>query len=153
MVARGSGHVVGVASVAGYRGLAGAEAHGVTKAGQINLLEGLRAALATHGVSATTVCLGFVGTDLTEGNAFPMPFMIEADQAARSICDGLARAAGDRVSAADGSADEDRPAAAGPGVGRRDEARPPEVSRALSATRESACGSTAAGPRRRAAGR
>ena len=91
MLERRSGRIVGVASVAGYRGLAGAEAYGATKAAQINLLEGLRAAVASHGVSVTTVCPGFVRTDLTKGNAFPMPFMIEADQAARSICDGLER--------------------------------------------------------------
>jgi NAD(P)-dependent dehydrogenase (short-subunit alcohol dehydrogenase family) len=91
MLERGEGHIVGVASVAGYRGLAGAEAYGATKAAQINLLEGLRAAVSRKGVSVTTVCPGFVRTDLTEGNDFPMPFMVEPEQAARSICDGLER--------------------------------------------------------------
>jgi short-subunit dehydrogenase len=42
-------------------------------------------------VRVVTVCPGFVRTELTAGNRFPMPFMIEADQAARSICDGLER--------------------------------------------------------------
>jgi NAD(P)-dependent dehydrogenase (short-subunit alcohol dehydrogenase family) len=91
MVQRGEGHIVGVASVAGYRGLVGAEAYGATKAAQINLLEGLRAAVSRKGVSVTTVCPGFVRTDLTKGNDFPMPFMIEPEEAARSICDGLER--------------------------------------------------------------
>ena len=80
-----------IASVAGYRGLAGAEAYGATKAAQINLLESLRIHLARTGVQVTTVCPGFVRTDLTIGNHFPMPFIIDADQAARSICDGLER--------------------------------------------------------------
>ena len=91
MVRAGSGRVVSVASVAGYRGIAGAEAYGATKAAQINLLEALRAGLTAHGISVTTVCPGFVRTDLTAKNAFPMPFMIDADVAARSICKGLER--------------------------------------------------------------
>jgi short-subunit dehydrogenase len=91
MVERGSGHVVGVASVAGYRGIAGAEAYGATKAAQINLLEALRSAVASRGIAVTTVCPGFVRTELTESNSFPMPFIVEADRAARSICDGWER--------------------------------------------------------------
>ncbi len=91
MLRRQSGTIAGVASVAGYRGLAGAEAYGATKAAQINLLESLRIHLARTGVQVTTVCPGFVRTDLTADNRFPMPFIIEADQAARSICDGLER--------------------------------------------------------------
>ncbi len=91
MLRRRSGTIAGIASVAGYRGLAGAEAYGATKAAQINLLESLRVHLARTGVQVTTVCPGFVRTDLTAGNPFPMPFIIEADHAARSICDGLER--------------------------------------------------------------
>lgn len=91
MTRAGHGHVVGIASVAGYRGLAGAEAYGATKAAQINLLEGLRAAVARHGVRVTTVCPGFVRTPMTETNDFPMPFMVDADAAATAIADGLER--------------------------------------------------------------
>jgi NAD(P)-dependent dehydrogenase (short-subunit alcohol dehydrogenase family) len=91
MLKRGSGRIVGVASVAGYRGLAGAEAYGATKAAQINMLEALRAAVARKGVDVTTVCPGFVRTELTAGNDFPMPFMVEPEQAAHAICDGLER--------------------------------------------------------------
>ncbi len=91
MLARQSGVIAGIASVAGYRGLAGAEAYGATKAGQINLLEALRIRLAGTGVRVTTVCPGFVRTEMTAGNDFPMPFIIEADAAGRAICDGLER--------------------------------------------------------------
>ena len=91
MLARRSGVIAGISSVAGYRGLAGAEAYGATKAGQINLLESLRVHIAREGVRVTTICPGFVRTDLTAANAFPMPFMIEADTAGRAICDGLER--------------------------------------------------------------
>lgn len=89
MVARRSGHLVGIASVAGYRGLSGAEAYASTKAAQINLLESMRASLSTKGVRVTTVCPGFVRTDMTATNSFPMPFIIDADEAATEIADGL----------------------------------------------------------------
>jgi short-subunit dehydrogenase len=89
MRARGSGAVVGIASVAGYRGIPGAEAYGPTKAAQINLLEALRAGLGGSGVTVQTVCPGFVKTPMTERNEFPMPFMITVDRAARTITDGI----------------------------------------------------------------
>jgi NAD(P)-dependent dehydrogenase (short-subunit alcohol dehydrogenase family) len=91
MLQRHHGVIAGISSVAGYRGLAGAEAYGATKAAQINLLESLRVHIARTGVHVTTICPGFVRTGLTAGNRFPMPFIIDADQAARSICDGLER--------------------------------------------------------------
>jgi NAD(P)-dependent dehydrogenase (short-subunit alcohol dehydrogenase family) len=91
MLARRSGVIAGISSVAGYRGLAGSEAYGATKAGQINLLEGLRIGAARDGVRIVTICPGFVRTDLTAGNSFPMPFLIDADTAGRAICDGLER--------------------------------------------------------------
>lgn len=89
MRARGSGMVVGIASVAGYRGIPGAEAYGPTKAAQINLLEALRAGLRGSGVTVQTVCPGFVDTPMSARNEFPMPFMIPAHRAARSITDGI----------------------------------------------------------------
>lgn len=91
MMGAGSGTIVGVASVAGYRGLTGAEAYGATKAAQINMLEAMRVALDRKGVRVVTVCPGFVKTGLTESNSFPMPFLIDADEAAESICAGLER--------------------------------------------------------------
>ena len=89
MAQAGHGHIVGIASVAGYRGLSGAEAYGATKAAQINLLESLRASLSRRGVRVTTVCPGFVRTEMTAANKFPMPFLIDADEAATAIADGL----------------------------------------------------------------
>jgi NAD(P)-dependent dehydrogenase (short-subunit alcohol dehydrogenase family) len=91
MLQERSGVIAGVASVAGYRGLAGAEAYGATKAAQINMFESLRVHVFRTGVRVTTICPGFVRTDLTAANRFPMPFMLDADQAARAICDGLER--------------------------------------------------------------
>ena len=67
------------------------EAYGATKAAQINLLESLRIDLLPLGIGVTTVCPGFVRTELTETNSFRMPWMLEPGDAARRIADGLAR--------------------------------------------------------------
>ena len=91
LIKRRAGQIVVEASVAGYRGLPGAEAYGATKAAQISMLESLRASLKRHRIQVTTVCPGFVRTEMTAGNSFPMPFLIDADEAARSIADGLER--------------------------------------------------------------
>src|SRR3954468_23034874 len=91
MLSEGRGRVVGVASVAGYRGLPGSEAYGAGKAALINLLESLRGSLAPRGVVVQTVNPGFVTTRLTDRNRFPMPFKVEPEDAARAIADGIAR--------------------------------------------------------------
>jgi NAD(P)-dependent dehydrogenase (short-subunit alcohol dehydrogenase family) len=91
MLKRGAGTIAGVASVAGYRGLAGAEAYGATKAAQINMLESLRVHVGGSGVHVMTVCPGFVRTEMTATNDFPMPFMIEPAEAGRAICAGLGK--------------------------------------------------------------
>jgi NAD(P)-dependent dehydrogenase (short-subunit alcohol dehydrogenase family) len=86
-----SGTIVGTASVAGYRGFPSSQAYGPTKAAQINLLESLRIDLRPLGIAVTTVCPGFVRTDLTARNTFRMPWILEPDAAARRIADGLVR--------------------------------------------------------------
>jgi len=85
MRSRGSGSLVGIASVAGYRGLAGVGAYSASKAAAINYLEALRVELHGSGVRVTTVCPGYVASPMTEKNPYPMPFIIGADDAARRI--------------------------------------------------------------------
>jgi short-subunit dehydrogenase len=85
MRSRGSGSLVGIASVAGYRGLAGVGAYSASKAAVINYLEALRVELHGTGVRVTTVCPGYVASPMTERNPYPMPFIIGADDAARRI--------------------------------------------------------------------
>jgi short-subunit dehydrogenase len=84
-----AGRIVGIASVAGYRGFPSSQAYGSTKAAEINLLESLRIDLLPLGVRVSTVCPGFVRTDLTALNTFRMPWLLEPEDAARRIADGL----------------------------------------------------------------
>ncbi len=93
MVARGRGHIAIVASVAGYRGLPRSIAYGPTKAALINLCETLRSELTPHGIVISLVNPGFVDTSMTRDNPFPMPGIIPASQAARSLLTGLERRA------------------------------------------------------------
>ena len=65
-----AGSIVGVASVAGYRGFPSSQAYGSTKAAEINLLESLRIDLLPLGIEVTTVCPGFVRTGLTAATRF-----------------------------------------------------------------------------------
>lgn len=91
MIVRRRGHVALVASLAGYRGLPKAAAYAPTKAAVISLAEVLRLDLARHGVRVSVVNPGFVRTPMTSVNTFPMPFLLEPDDAARRIVSGLAR--------------------------------------------------------------
>jgi short-subunit dehydrogenase len=85
MCARGSGSLVGIASVAGFRGLPGAAAYSASKAAAISYLESLRTELHDSGVYVTTICPGYVRTPMTDINPYAMPFILEADDAARRI--------------------------------------------------------------------
>jgi short-subunit dehydrogenase len=91
MISEGRGRIVGTASVAGYRGIPGAEAYGATKAALLNLFESLRGSLGPRGVVVQTVAPGFVKTPMTDRNTFPMPFMVSPEEAARAIADGIAK--------------------------------------------------------------
>ncbi len=83
MRARGNGTLVGVASVAGVRGLPGQAAYSASKAALIHALESLRVELRGSGVRVVTISPGFVATPLTAGNPFPMPFLLQPDAFAR----------------------------------------------------------------------
>ena len=83
MRAQRRGSLVGIASVAGIRGLPGATGYSASKAAAIRYLEGLRVELRRSGVAVTTICPGYVKTAMTAKNPYPMPFIIDADDAAR----------------------------------------------------------------------
>lgn len=77
-----SGTLVGVASIAGYRGLPGSGAYSASKAAAIAYLESLRIDLQGSGISVVTVCPGFIDTPMTKQNPYPMPFLVSVDKAA-----------------------------------------------------------------------
>lgn len=86
-----AGGIALVASVAGYRGLPKALAYGPGKAGLINLAESLYLDLSPQGIGVWLIDPGFVATPLTAQNAFHMPGLISAEEAAQQIIAGFAR--------------------------------------------------------------
>lgn len=81
----GRGTLAGIASVAGFRGLAGNGAYSGSKAAARIWMESLRTELYGSGVSVVCVCPGYIDTPMTRVNRFRMPFLITADDAARRI--------------------------------------------------------------------
>jgi len=90
-VAGKRGKLVGVASVAGFRGLPGLGAYSASKAAAISYLESLRVELRGSGVEVITLCPGYVATPMTEQNPYPMPFLLSADEAARLMVRAITR--------------------------------------------------------------
>ncbi len=83
MTERGHGTLVGVASVAGIRGLPGHGAYCASKAAAISYCESLRGELRSAGVKVVTLLPGYVDTPLTRANRYPMPFLMQPDEFAR----------------------------------------------------------------------
>ncbi len=83
MQARGHGTLVGIASVAGIRGLPGHGAYCASKAAVISYCESLRGELRGSGVRVVTLSPGYVDTPLTRRNRYGMPFLLTADDFAR----------------------------------------------------------------------
>jgi len=82
---RGHGVLVGIASVAGYRGLPGSGAYSASKAAAISYLESLRVELRGTGISVITICPGYIVTAMTAHNPYRMPFIMTAETAAEKI--------------------------------------------------------------------
>lgn len=85
MRAARNGTLVGVASVAGFRGLSGSGAYSASKAALISYLESLRVELYGSGVRVVTLCPGYIETPMTAVNPYSMPFILPAHHAARRI--------------------------------------------------------------------
>jgi NAD(P)-dependent dehydrogenase (short-subunit alcohol dehydrogenase family) len=89
MMARRAGRIAVVASLAGYRGLPTSAAYGMTKAGLINMAEALKPELDGYGIRLQLVNPGFLRTPLTDKNSFPMPFLMDVEDAAEAFYRGL----------------------------------------------------------------
>ena len=77
--------LVGVASIAGWRGMPGNGAYCASKAGLIAYLQSLRTELREQGVQVSTVCPGYLRTPLTASNNFLMPGLMEPEAAAEQL--------------------------------------------------------------------
>lgn len=97
MCTRGSGRLVGIASVAGLRGLPGHAAYCLSKAGVIAYCESLRGECRPYGVRVVTIAPGYIDTPLTRSNAYGMPFLMRADEFAVQALDAIAARVGLRV--------------------------------------------------------
>lgn len=90
MKARGDGTLVGIASIAGIRGLPGAGAYSASKAAAISYLESLRVEMQQHGIHVTTIAPGYIKTPMTDVNTYSMPFLMDADVAAAKMAKAIA---------------------------------------------------------------
>jgi short-subunit dehydrogenase len=97
MRTRGSGALVGIASVAGIRGLPGHGAYCASKAGVISYCESLRGELRSSGVKAVTIAPGYIDTPLTRQNPYGMPFLLQADDFANRAFHAIQRGASYQV--------------------------------------------------------
>lgn len=91
MLSRNKGHLVAISSAAAYKGLPGESAYCSSKAAVNVFMEGLRIQLRSRGVAVTTVCPGFVTTEMTAHHKFHMPWLMDADRAAKLILKALRR--------------------------------------------------------------
>ncbi|MFZ3289710.1 MAG: SDR family oxidoreductase [Telluria sp.] len=89
--------LVGIASVAGIRGLPGAEAYSASKAAVISYCESLRLELKPYGVAVVTLAPGYIDTPMTSNNAYPMPFLMAPEKFAASAVRAIARGASYQV--------------------------------------------------------
>jgi short-subunit dehydrogenase len=82
MLARGSGQIVGISSLAAFRGFPGSGAYCASKAALSTFFESLRGELRPSNIYVTTIHPGFIDTPMTRGRVRQMPFLQDAERAA-----------------------------------------------------------------------
>ena len=91
MVERKRGHIVGISSLASYRGLPRMAGYCASKAGLNAMLDALRMELKPLGIAVTTICPGWIRTPLTANLDVPMPHLLEVEPAADLIVEAIRR--------------------------------------------------------------
>ncbi len=86
---QGLGTFVGISSLAEKRGFPKSGIYCASKAAVSIFLESLRVELWKTNINVLTVKPGFIKTPMTEKNNFKMPFLIDANKAARIIVKGI----------------------------------------------------------------
>lgn len=89
--------LVGIASVAGIRGLPGASAYSASKAAVISYCESLRVELKKDGIRVVTIAPGYIDTPMTQVNDYAMPFLMPAEAFARKAAETIAAGRSYRV--------------------------------------------------------
>lgn len=90
MKEKGGGQLVGIASVAGIRGIPGSGAYSASKAAVISYCESLRAEMQHYNIAVSTIAPGYVRTPMTEQNQYKMPFLMDADVFASRFANAVA---------------------------------------------------------------
>jgi len=81
----GQGQLVGVASVAGIRGIPGSGAYSASKAAVISYCESLRTEMQHFNIAVSTIAPGYIRTPMTDLNPYKMPFLMDANVFARKF--------------------------------------------------------------------
>ncbi len=93
MLERQRGRICAVSSVAGFRGIGNWAGYSATKAAVNALMESYRIELGPEGIVCTTVCPGYVASEMTDGFGGPKPFMISADAAGKHVVQAVEKGA------------------------------------------------------------
>lgn len=91
MIRQNGGQLVAISSIAAFRGLPGRADYNGSKAAVNTMMDGFRLELKPHGIRVTTICPGFIESEMTAENAFKMPFLLNADTAAKLILKAIRR--------------------------------------------------------------
>lgn len=91
MIRQKSGQLVAISSVAAFRGLPGRADYNGSKAAVNTMMDGFRMELKPHGIRVTTICPGFIESEMTAKNSFKMPFLLKAEPAAKLILNAIRR--------------------------------------------------------------